>query len=237
MYEKMEKGKSKSKMTPQGTEGTPNNSIPPKDRDNPPKGGISLADVMTKLDSLSHLSGKFDLMAEDIKQIRDIQDATAEMGRDLSETKAKVDQVQGEVTELSEAKTSADRERAEMKSTISQLQSSIASLREENLEYKQNQQAIAKELLSLRAQIRRQETSNVISHMEFEHLKIEAALRRNNLIIEGIKEGYNGMDTSAGEQVFNFVRNVLGLSGIEIDMAFRLGNPRFGSAAPRPILV
>lgn len=212
---------------------------PPQDFNPPPHDGISLADVMSKLEGIATLSQKIDSMAEDIKQIKVLQNITTEIGKDLSETKAHVKQLQGSVTQLQQSKATANRERSAMQATISQLKTTIASLEEEKEETQQNQQALAKELLTLRAQIRRQPTPAPLSlsRMEFEHHKIEAALRKNNLVLEGIKEDYNGRGSSTGEQVFTFIRNVLGLSGIELDMAYRLGRPRYGSAVPRPILV
>lgn len=203
----------------------------------PPQNSISLTDVMTKLEGLSHLSQKMDSMAEDLKQLNIIQDTTKQIGSDLSETRTNVDHLKESIARLQEAQASSERKRKDFISTISQLKSSITKLEEDRLEAQQNQQALAKELLTLRAQIHRQNTAPILSQMEFEHLKIEAALRRHNLIFEGINERHDDRDTSPAEQVFYFVRDVLGLQGIEIDMAFRLGRPRYGSAFPRPILV
>lgn len=66
---------------------------------------------------------------------------------------------------------------------------------------------------------------------------MEAALRWNNLIFEGIKEPQSDRDGSTRRQVQSFCRNILGISHAEIDRALRLGKPRSTSAPPRPILV
>lgn len=222
---------------PPDTSGKQNSENGKQDDNKTSQDHISLADVMSKLEGLSHLSQKMDSMAEDIKQIRVIQEVTKKIGKDLSDTRANVDQLKGSIAQLQEAQVTSDRERKEMISTVQQLKDTISRLEGEKLENQQNQQALAKELLTLRAQIKRQQSTSLLSQMEFEHLKIEAALRRNNLIIEGINENQNVRDNYAGEQVFYFVRDILGLKGIEIDMAYRLGRPRYGSSSPRPILV
>lgn len=184
-------GESKSRDPCQDMEGKIFQT-PPQDDALPPQNSISLADVMSKLEVISTLSQKIDSMAEDIKQIRVIQDATEKIGKDLTETRAYVKELQGSITKLQESNTAAAREHSDMQNTIIQLKSTVASLEEERVENRQNQQALAKELLTLRAQIHTQSSANIVSRMEFEHLKIEAALRKNNLVFEGIQEDYNG---------------------------------------------
>lgn len=60
-------------------------------------------------------------------------------------------------------------------------------------------------------------------------------MRQQNLIIEGIREDQYDREGLAEDQVFYFIRDVLGLNRVEIDMAYRLGKRRFGSVTPRPL--
>lgn len=176
-------------------------------------------------------------MAEDLKQIRVLQETTTQMAKDLSQVQTDVHQLQQTVSQLQGENSKSKQELVQLKSNIQRLSATVSTLEKDKLENDQNQQALAKELLSLRTKIKHQEPSVRLSYMEFEYLKIEAAMRKQNLIIEGIREPHHERIGSTGDQVFRFIREVLGLSKMELDMAYRLGRPRHGSASPRPIFV
>lgn len=193
--------------------------IPPAPPAPPTQEVIRLADVMARLDSLIGVKEKIDEMAEDIKQLRSIKETTTAL-----------------VIEVSEVKES-----------VTDLQSTVSSLEAKEEETELNQQAIAKELVDLKQlvhtlqeQLAQQPAAQQPvsqAELEFFKLKMEAALRWNNLIIEGIKEPSSERDGSTRRQVQSFLRNVLGISHAELDKTIRLGKPRSASAPPRPILV
>lgn len=183
------------------------NKVPPQN------GEISLSDVMCKLEKLEGLSTmvqKIDDMAEDLKVLRDIKETMAEMRQDLSEVQDKVQHLEDKVSTLEE--------------------------KAQNNEH--SHQLLAKEITDMKSQINVQGVNqSPASVMEWGFLKMEAALRRQNLIIEGVKESHTERENTAYNQVHSFIRNTLGIKGVEVDMAYRLGQPRRGSSNPRPILV
>lgn len=189
---------------------------------------IKLSDVMQRLDSLAGLSTKMDAMAEDLKALRVIQETTAKLSQDVVEVQDK----------------------------LSTVEASVRALECHGEELEQNQQIIAKELLDLKHKVQQQDSQHAQELLDlkykvqqqdiqqaappssdFEFLKIEAAFRRNNLIFEGIREPQSEREGSPRQQVSSFIRNVLRLSHIQIDRAYRLGKPRARSSPPRPILV
>lgn len=193
---------------------------PPSPKDPPNQEVIKLSDVMARLDALSGLNGKMDAMAEDLKQLRSIQETTTQLGVEVTQ----------------------------VKESIGDLQTAVSTLEGKEEEVELNQQAIAKELLdlkqivsSLQTQQKQQpmcqQQSVSQSDMDFFKLKTEAALRWNNLIFEGIKEPQSDREGSTRRQIQSFCRNMLGISHADIDRAYRLGKPRAASAPPRPILV
>lgn len=193
--------------------GTPGVHTPPEGP--PPQGVIRLADVMARLDGLAGLSGKMDSMAEDIKQLRAIQETTNNLVREVSEIKA----------------------------NVTDLQTSVSAIETREEEIQLNQQAIAKELLDLKQTVQQlqsqqsQQQAAPTPRDDLDLLKIKADMRCLNLIIEGIREPRSDREGSTRRQVYNFCRNTLGLSSVEIDTAYRLGKPRPSSAPPRPMFV
>lgn len=181
---------------------------------------IRLSDIMARLDALSGLHGKMDAMAEDLKQLCSIKETTAELGLEVSR----------------------------VKESVEDLQSAVSSLEAREEESELNLQAIAKELVDLKQVVQSMQSQQPqqpvpqqqpVSQDElaFFKLKMEAKLRWNNLIFEGIKEPHSDRDGSTRRQVLSFGRNTLGIPHVEIDSAYRLGKPRKASAPPRPILV
>lgn len=181
--------------------------------DPPPRQEIvRLTDVMSRLDSLAGLSEKMDSMAEDFRQLRAIQDTTNNLVREMSETKDKV----------------------------TELQATVSTFESREKEIQLNQQAIAKELLDLKQavqQLQAQQPQQQPASSDFDLLKVKADMPCLNLIIEGIREPRSGREGSTRHQVYNFCRNVLRLSHVDIDTAYRLGKPRPSSAPPRPMFV
>lgn len=208
-----------------------------------PNDAISLADVMSRLETLSHLPQKIDDMAEDLKQIRVLQETTIKMGKDISQVQADVHQLQQSVSHFQQENEKSKNVLTETQKKVQRLSTKVATLEADRLKNEENQQVLAKDLLALRAKIKQlenrlQEPSAANpSFPEFEFLKIDAAMRSHNVIIEGIREAQYERDGSTGDQAYHFIHNVLGLSRIEIDMAYRLGRPRYGFSSPRPILV
>lgn len=189
---------------------------PPKSPPPPGQDVIKLSDVMARLDSLSGLGEKMDSMAEDIRQLRCLGETTSKLCQDV----------------------------LEVKENVGEMQTSVSALEAKQEENELNQQAIAKELIDLKAivhELQAQQASAekpvTQAESDFEFLKVKAALRENNLIFEGIREPRSDRDGSARRQVQAFCRNTLGISHAEIDKAYRLGKPRKESAAPRPIFV
>lgn len=185
---------------------------------------ISLADIISRLDNLAHIPQKIDAMAEDLKQIKVLQETTIKMGKDISRVQADVHQLQQSVSQFQQDKVKSKNDLSQTQTKVQRLSTKVATLEADRLKNEQNQQALAKELLALRSKIKQlenklQESSVKLSVPEFEFHKIDAALRIQNLIIEGIREPRYERDGSTGDQVFHFFHNVLGLSRIEIDMA------------------
>lgn len=140
---------------------------------------------------------------------------------------------------LKETQAKSDPALKEMKASIQQLTSKVSSLARNRMESERNRQDMTEELKALRASVKKQDNSASLSDVEFEHLKVEASLRKNNLILEGVREAQHEResDDASGDQAFYFIQDILGLSRMEIDMAYRLGKPRYGSAPPRPLFV
>lgn len=195
---------------------------PPPPKSPPGQEVIRLADIMERLDNLSGVSGKIDSMAEDLKQLRVIRETTSHLSAEMSG----------------------------MKESVTELQSTVSTLEAKEEETELNQQAIAKELIDLKEQVRilqsqqSQQAQQPVeqqpvsqSEMDFFKLKMEAALKWNNLIFEGIREPQSEREGSVRRQIQHFCRNMLGISHAEIDRAYRLGKPRTASALPRPIFV
>lgn len=185
---------------------------------------VKLADIMARLDSLAGVGEKIDAMAEDLKQLRGIGEATTKL--------------ELEVTEVRES--------------VADLRADVSSLETREEETELNQQAIAKELIDLKQKVQmlesQQEEQSRIQQLvpqqpvtqadlDFFKLKVEASLRWNNLIFEGINEPQSEREGSTRRQIQSFCRNTLGISYVEIDRALRLGKSRPSSAPPRPILV
>lgn len=202
----------------------------PKDKADPPppppaQEVVRLADIMARLDSLTGVREKIDAMAEDVKQLRYIKETTHRLCKEM----------------------------VEVKESVTDLQTSVASLEAKEEETELNQQAIAKELVDLKQKVimlesqqqaqqavaQQAEAQQPISQadLNFFKLKMDAAMRGNNLIFEGIQESRSEREGSTRQQVQSFCRNTLGISYAEIDKTYRLGKPRAPSAPPRPILV
>lgn len=124
---------------------------------------ISLDDVMLKLNSLTSAVGKIDSMArdidiiaEDIKSIKALQDTTLKLTQDMSEVQGKLENLQESVRELEE--------------------------REELLT---NQQMLAKELIDIKSTLQVQGRSEMDPRVDFELNKIKADRLKLNLILGG----------------------------------------------------
>lgn len=78
-------------------------SVPPKQE------VVKLPDIIQKLESLAGVAEKIDIMAEDFKQLRVIQETTSKQGQDLSEVQDKVSIIQSNVTSLEAHKEESDR--------------------------------------------------------------------------------------------------------------------------------
>lgn len=214
----------------------------------PSNASISLADIVTRLDSLSSMPQKIDSMSQDLKKLGDIKEAMDRMSSGLAQVQTDVHQLQQSVSHIKKINTKSQQDLAEVQAEVKSLAATVNLLKEAKVQSEQNQQALAKELLALRAKIksqnptqsqgtRNQKSVQNPSTEEFERLKMEAGMRKQNLIIEGIREDQYEREGSAEDQVFYFIQDVLGLSGIEVDMAYRLGKPRHNSAYPRPLFV
>lgn len=177
----------------------------------PPNGAISLADIMSRLDNLSHVPQKIDNMAQDLKQLTVIKDAMAQIQTDVCH-------LQGSVTHIQEVHAKSQQDLAEVQAEVQHLSSTVADLKEARIQNEQNQQALAKELLALRARIQKQDTllkspGNSINHNtgttpsvnDFERLKIEAELRKQNLILEGVREDRCEREGASEEQAYYFI--------------------------------
>lgn len=191
-----------------------------KDGDHDPSGTnkvpISLDDVMFKLNSLTSAVSKIDSMArdidiiaEDIKSIKALQEKTMKLSQDMSEVQGKMENMQESVKDLEE--------------------------REE--EILANQQLLAKELMDIKGAIQDQGRPEMEKRMDFELNKIKADQLKLNLILEGVREPNSDRDDATYRQVKSFIREILGLKYIGLDMVYRLGKPRGPSAPPRPIFI
>lgn len=135
---------------------------------------------MARLDSLAGVKDTINTMAEDLKQVRFIREATAKLGVEVTE----------------------------VKESVSELQSSVSALEAREEETELNQQAIAKELIDLKEKVNLLQSQQTTAHqftaqqpveqqpvsqseMNFFKLKMEAALKWNNLIFEGIREPHS----------------------------------------------
>lgn len=180
------------------------------------KSPISLDDLMLKLNSLTSAVSKIDSMAkdidiiaEDIKSIKALQDTTMKLTQDMSEVQGKVENVQGSVRELEE--------------------------REE--EILTNQQMLAKELIDIKSTLQVQGRAEIEARVDFELNKIKADQLKLNLILEGMNEPKVDSAGAAYRQTKSFIKEVLGLRYVGIDMVHRLGKPRGSSAPPRPMFI
>lgn len=212
---------------PQGTKplgSTQNNQGDRVGEKDPPPGegaGISLLDVMSKLEKLeglSSLANKIDDMAEDLKLLRDIKETTTEMRQDITE-------VQGKVQHL---------------------ENKVSALEDNAVNEEQNRQLLAKEILDLKSQLKDQgnnrgqgngQPTTLQSEWDLIKNKMEAFQRKQNLIIEGIRETRSECNNTVYTQVHSFLRNTLGIREVVISMAYRIGQPRAESSNPRPILI
>lgn len=185
---------------------------------------VWLVDIMARLDSLTGVKEKIDEMAEDIKQLRYIKETTHKLCNEM----------------------------VEVKDSVTEIQTSVTSLEAREEETELNQQAIAKELVELKQKVTRLESQQQAQQaaiqqaqaqtgsqadLNFFKLKMDAAMRGNNLVFEGIQEPRSEREGSTRHQVQSFCWNTLGISYAEIDKTYRLGKPRLSSAPPRPILV
>lgn len=81
------------------------------------------------------------------------------------------------------------------------------------------------------------QTPSLQAEWDFIKNKMDAFQRRQNLIIEGIQEARTERENAVYNQVQSFIRNTLGIRGVVISLAYRIGQPRQGKSYPRPILV
>lgn len=191
---------------------------PPPPPPPPPENNISLADIMLRLNSLAELPGKINDMANDLKQMRILQEQTAKMGQEIREVQGRVDKIDDKIEVIQDNET----------------------------ETQQNQELLAKEISDLKVVVQKLQQEAQVppapptlpqAELDFFKAKVEALVRKNNLIIEGIREAQVEKEYSAFNQARYFVKNTLGLRYAEIGMAYRLGKPRNGNSQPRPMFI
>lgn len=176
---------------------------------------VCLADIVSRLDSFARTASKIDSIAEDVKLLKNIQDTTNQLKQGFES----------------------------MKGHVQQLQESVSKGEQERLDLQANQQVLAKEIIDLKEIVQQQQLQiqdqplQSQSLSDFEKLKIDAAFRRNNLIIEGIRESRAEREGDTYKHITAFFKNVLHISYAEVDMIHRLGTARDSSAPPRPIFV
>lgn len=204
-----------STVSENGLQSTHQNAPPPPPP-SPPGSNISLSDIMIRLNSLAEIPGQIKEMASDLKQMRVLQEQTAKMGQEIKEIQGRVDKIED----------------------------NIEAIHEHETETQQNQELLAKEISDLKEEIkqikqadRRPPPQTEQQDLDFFKAKVEAALRKNNLIIEGIHEAQVQREYTAYNQARYFIRNTLGLRYAEIGMAYRLGKPRSENSRPRPLLI
>lgn len=179
----------------------------------------SLDDVMLKLNFLTEAVGKIDGMARDIDKISE----------GINEIRA----LQATTTKLSQ-------DMAEVQENVVRLQTSVHAMEEREDETLSNQQMLAKELLEVKKEIqdqKEQQQKENRAELDFEISKVKADQRKNNLILEGVKESSSNSDSATYYQVKSFLKEVLYLRYTAVNMAYRLGRPRSSSAPPRPIFI
>lgn len=186
---------------------------PPPPPPPPPEDNISLADIMLKLNSLLDIPSKINDIANDLKQIKVIQEQTAKMSQELREC-------QGQMNKMEEK---------------------VSTLQENDTETQQQMQFMAREISDLKAEVQQLKQSRQEPppppQSDLELLKVKADMLKNNLIIEGIREPRVDGRNAAYYQARSFVKNTLGISYAEIDRAYRLGSRRGANSQPRPLLV
>lgn len=195
-------------------------NVHPKDQHLPPaeEGKISLADIMIRLNNLADIPGQIREMATDLKQMKALQEQTIKMSKDIKEVQSRVEKMEDK----------------------------ISVIQENEVETQQNQQLLAKEISDLKVEVNRLKQAEPTgknpqplpqAEMDFFKAKVDAALRKNNLIIEGIREPQVEKEFTAYNQARYFIRKTLGLGYAEVGMAYRLGKPRSGNSQPRPMLI
>lgn len=202
----------KETSTYASTEGT--HSPPPPPPPPPPENTISLADIMMKLNNLADLPSKINDIANDLKQIKVIQEQTAKLNQNMVE-------VQGQVQLLEQKVTKFQENKAETQQTLHLFAREISDLKAEITHLKQSKQQVSKS----------------DAQADFELLKVKADMKKNNLIIEGLRETQDDRDHASYYQARSFVKNTLGVTYAEIDRAYRLGKPRNRNSRPRPLLI
>lgn len=184
---------------------------PPPPPPPPSEGNISLADIMLKLNSLAEMPAKINDIANDLKQIKVLQEQTSKIGKEIIE-------VQGQVNIIEEK---------------------VSKLQEKETENQQHIELLAKEIVDLKAEVKqlKQNSPSTSPQSDFELLKVKADMLKQNIIVEGIREPQEDSLRSAYYQARSFVRDTLGISYAEVDRAYRLGKRRGPQAQPRPLLI
>lgn len=214
------RGNENPNKTTLGSAGAPptsegNHSPPPPPPPPPPENNISLADIMLKLNSLVGIPNQINDIANDLKQIKVIQEQTAKLSQEIIEVQGQVNMMDQKISKIQDNET-------ETQQTLQFYAREISDLKAEVKQLKQLQQ---------------DSKSAPLSQSDFELLKVKADMKKNNLIIEGLREPQDDRDHAAYYQARSFLKNTMGITYAEIDRAYRLGKPRNKNSQPRPLLI
>lgn len=181
--------------------------------DDTPLTAATLEAVIGK--SMTKVFGKLDTLSKDLKKVQDSQAATVKLA-------GEVKLVQTEVKRIDET---------------------VAGLHKLAVDNSSSHDSLLEEVRLLQAQTRDHSLGSQSPEAQFEFLKMEARSLRNNLILEGIPELSEISEEEAktilttDDQVISFFDKSLGISKLDIDSIYRLGQPRQDPTSARPILV
>lgn len=170
-----------------------------------------------------------------IDKLTNIENNTSTLSRDLTSLSEKVDSHSTQLLTVNSTISSNEKRLSE----LHRKHNSIASEIDQKVEarFRSLKAALKKENEILRGELLKQariQAEKTTQDLRDEVLQDQCDARKHNLIIIGLRppKQDSGSEVDLAQ---SFFANRMGLTGVEVDVAYRLGRP--GGAGPRPLLV